>query len=154
MTSNRESGEGRFDIQLMPKYNSRPGILIELKSKKDLSKEQLDTLAQEALNQINERQYDTEMKTHGITTIFRYGESQEDFMYQVKEKDWKLFRKMLPEWQDKYLERLTKEYIELLSSDRQASDKFWALDKRIKDLESQSTACHAYNDSLSPQCFG
>ena len=54
-------------------------------------------------------------------------------MYQVKEKDWKLFRKMLPEWQDKYMERLTKEYIELLSSDRQASDKFWALDKRIKD---------------------
>ena len=73
VTSNRESGEGRFDIQLMPKNNSRPGVLIELKSKKDLSKEQLDTLAQEALNQINERQYDTEMKTHGITTIFRYG---------------------------------------------------------------------------------
>ena len=30
------------------------------------------------------------------------------------------------------MERLTMEYIELLSSDRQASDKFWALDKRIK----------------------
>ncbi len=54
-------------------------------------------------------------------------------MYQVKEKDWKLFRKMLPEWQEAYMERLTKEYIELLSSDRQASDKFWALDERIKD---------------------
>jgi hypothetical protein len=63
----------------------------------------------------------------------KQSESRDDFMYQVKEKDWKLFRKMLPEWQDKYMERLTKEYIELLSSDRQASDKFWALDKRIKD---------------------
>ena len=31
VTSNRESGEGRFDIQLMPKNNSRPGVLIELK---------------------------------------------------------------------------------------------------------------------------
>ena len=30
------------------------------------------------------------------------------------------------------MERLVKEYIELLSSDRQASDKFWELDKRIK----------------------
>ena len=30
------------------------------------------------------------------------------------------------------MERLTMEYIELLSSDRQASDKFWALDNRIK----------------------
>ena len=48
-------------------------------------------------------------------------------MYQVIEKDWKLFRKLLPGWQE-----ATKEYIELLSSDRQASDKFWALDKRIK----------------------
>ena len=54
-------------------------------------------------------------------------------MYQVKEKDWKQFRKMLLEWQEAYMERLTKEYIELLSSDMQASDKFWALDKRIKD---------------------
>ena len=53
-------------------------------------------------------------------------------MYQVIEKDRKLFRKLLPGWQEAYMERLTKEYIELLSSDRQASDKFWELDKRIK----------------------
>ena len=57
----------------MPKNHSRPGVLIELKSEKDLSKEQLDTLAQEALNQINERQYDTEMRTHSIVTIFKFG---------------------------------------------------------------------------------
>ena len=73
MTSNRESGEGRFDIQLMPKNSSRPGVLIELKSKKDLSKEHLETLAQKALNQINEKRYDTEMITHGIAPIFKYG---------------------------------------------------------------------------------
>ena len=53
-------------------------------------------------------------------------------MYQVIEKDWKLFRKLLPGWQEAYMERLAKEYIELLSSDRQASDKFWELDQRIK----------------------
>ena len=53
-------------------------------------------------------------------------------MYQVIEKDWKLFRELLPEWQEAYMERLVKKYIELLSSDRQASDKFWKLDKRIK----------------------
>ena len=53
-------------------------------------------------------------------------------MYQVIEKDWKLFRKLLPGWQEAYMERLTMEYIELLSSDRQASDKFWEHDKRIK----------------------
>lgn len=54
-------------------------------------------------------------------------------MYQVIEKDRKLFRKLLPEWQEAYMERLTKEYIELLGSDRQASEKFWALDERIKN---------------------
>ncbi len=53
-------------------------------------------------------------------------------MYQVKEKDWKQFRKVLPEWQEAYMDKLTKEYIALLSSDRQASDRFWSLDKRIK----------------------
>ena len=53
-------------------------------------------------------------------------------MYQVFEKDWKLFRKLLPGWQEAYMERLAKEYMELLSSDRQASDKFWELDQRIK----------------------
>ena len=53
-------------------------------------------------------------------------------MYQVIEMDWKLFRKLLPRWQEAYMERLAKEYIELLSSDRQASDKFWELDQRIK----------------------
>ena len=46
-------------------------------------------------------------------------------MYQVIEKDWKLFRKLLPGWQEAYME--------LLCSDRQASDKFWELDKRIKE---------------------
>ena len=30
------------------------------------------------------------------------------------------------------MERLTKEYIELLRSDRQASEKFWAFDEKIK----------------------
>ena len=53
-------------------------------------------------------------------------------MHQVKEKDWKLFRKKLPEWQEAYLERLIKEYAELLNGDDAASEKFWALDKRIR----------------------
>lgn len=54
-------------------------------------------------------------------------------MYQFEEKDWKLFRKLLPGWQDAYLEQLAKDYIELLNSDRQASEKFWTLDKRIRN---------------------
>ena len=53
-------------------------------------------------------------------------------MRNFSEKDWKLFRKKLPDWQEAYMERLCKEYIDLLSSDIDASDRFWELEKRIK----------------------
>lgn len=52
-------------------------------------------------------------------------------MYEVKESDWRLFREMLPRWQESCMERLTKEYMELLSGNGDASDKFWELEKRI-----------------------
>ena len=42
----------------------------------------------------------------------------------VNEKDWKLFRKMLPGWQEAYMEKLCREYAEILSSSGNASDKF------------------------------
>ena len=51
--------------------------------------------------------------------------------YDVKEKDWKLFRARLPEWQENYMARLCKEYFALLSEDKMPSSKFWALEKRI-----------------------
>ena len=54
-------------------------------------------------------------------------------MHQVKEKDWKLFRKKLPVWQEVYMERLIEEYAELLAGDEAASEKFWMLEKRMKN---------------------
>ncbi|WP_337943073.1 multidrug transporter [Ruthenibacterium lactatiformans] len=50
---------------------------------------------------------------------------------QVKESDWKLFRKKLPEWQETYMERLNQEYAALLAASGKASDKFWELERRI-----------------------
>lgn len=73
VTSNRESGEGRYDICLTPKVDHLPGILIELKAEKDCSSEELQKLAQSALQQIEDRQYDTELRTQGIQTVFKYG---------------------------------------------------------------------------------
>ena len=73
VNSNRESGEGRFDIQLMPKNSAGPGVIIELKSGKDLTQDKLNELAQTALNQIIDRYYDTEMKMRKISTVFKYG---------------------------------------------------------------------------------
>ena len=34
VTSNRESGEGRYDIQLMPRKPGDPGFIFELKAEK------------------------------------------------------------------------------------------------------------------------
>lgn len=47
-------------------------------------------------------------------------------MNRFSEKDWKLFRSKLPGWQEAYMEKLNQEYIELLSEEGNASDKFWA----------------------------
>ncbi len=47
--------------------------------------------------------------------------------------DWTLFKNKIPDWQESYIDRLNKEYIELLSEDTNPSEKFWRLDKRIKE---------------------
>lgn len=52
---------------------------------------------------------------------------------EISKKDWKLFREKLAIWQENYMNKLTKEYIELLNDEnKNASDKFWELEKRIK----------------------
>lgn len=53
-------------------------------------------------------------------------------MVEISKKDWKLFRERLPGWQEHYMERLIREYIEMLSAPGNASDHFWELEKRIK----------------------
>lgn len=52
---------------------------------------------------------------------------------EMSKRDWKLFREKLPGWQENYMARLIKEYIKLLSAeDKNAFDKFWELEKKIK----------------------
>ena len=47
--------------------------------------------------------------------------------------DWKLLRDKLPEWQEKYMDKLIGEYVVFLSQeDKAASEKFWEMQKRIK----------------------
>ena len=73
ITSNREAGNGRFDIQMLPLNTKLPGILIELKAGKDCTEGQLNELAETALTQINDRQYDVEMSAQGVKDILKYG---------------------------------------------------------------------------------
>lgn len=73
LTSNRESGDGRYDIQMKPRTNRFPGVLIELKAAKNCTPEKLRGLSAEALNQINRKNYDEEMRRDGVTDIVKYG---------------------------------------------------------------------------------
>lgn len=75
VTSNRESGDGRYDIQMEPLSTDHPGILMEFKSleKDQYSKEKLHGEAVDALNQINKSQYDTNLRNRDIHTIYKYG---------------------------------------------------------------------------------
>lgn len=71
--SNRESGDGRYDISLIPRDPKYPGIIMELKSDKDLDEKELETLSNEALKQIDDKGYDTEMREEGIEVILKLG---------------------------------------------------------------------------------
>ena len=73
VTSNRESGEGRYDIQLKPVKKGLPGIIIELKAEKNGTEESLKQLSETALKQIQEKQYDTELRAAGVEVIYKYG---------------------------------------------------------------------------------
>ena len=73
ITSNREFGEGRYDISLFPRELRYPGILMELKWKKGITEDTLKKLAKEALNQIETQRYDTEMRQEGVTEVIKLG---------------------------------------------------------------------------------
>lgn len=54
-------------------------------------------------------------------------------MQGFTEADWKLFRSKIGDWQEAYMDKLNKEYIEILSGDKLPSEKFWDVEKRIKN---------------------
>lgn len=73
MLSNRESGFGRFEIQLIPNISSLPGIIIEIKAAKKAGHEELATLASQALEQIVAKEYAADLAAKGIRNILYYG---------------------------------------------------------------------------------
>ena len=70
--SNRESGLGRFDIQLMPLTKGMPGFIFEFKHTKNEHID-LSALADSALQQIEAKKYDTELRDNGVSSIIRIG---------------------------------------------------------------------------------
>ena len=68
-SSNQESGEGYSDI-LVETENSETVILIEVKYANDGN---LDQACERALQQIEEKKYDEELRENGVDKILKYG---------------------------------------------------------------------------------
>ena len=71
--SNKESGYGRYDIMLIPLDRTKKGIIMEFKKVNTSKQETLEKAVKAALNQIEEKQYETELRSMGITDIVKYG---------------------------------------------------------------------------------
>jgi len=70
--SNRESGLGRFDIMLLPRKKELPGFIFEFKYTKEES-DGLEALADEALEQIEDKKYEAELRDAGVEDIVKMG---------------------------------------------------------------------------------
>jgi len=53
--------------------------------------------------------------------------------YGYTKKAWALFREKIADWQEAYMDKLNKEYIDLLNGDGRPSEKFWALEEQIRN---------------------
>ena len=75
VTSNRESGLGRYDIMLEPKKEGDIAFVIEFKVVGEKPKETLEDGVRSALQQIEEKQYETALLSRGIAPerIRKYG---------------------------------------------------------------------------------
>ncbi len=78
LKSNRESGSGRYDIAIIPKDTTIPGIIIELKRYMKLGAvdnidEMLQKNAFDALKQIEKRNYPSEYAARGIKNLIKMG---------------------------------------------------------------------------------
>lgn len=71
VVSNRESGDGRADLILMEKKFMGKAIILELKITDDFTK--MESTCMEALEQINEKNYEAELKAEGCSEIIKYG---------------------------------------------------------------------------------
>ena len=75
ITSNRESGFGRYDLVMEPRKEELPAIIIEFKVFNKRKEKNLEETVAAALAQIEEKQYEQELITRGIVKerIKKYG---------------------------------------------------------------------------------
>lgn len=65
------------------------------------------------------------------------------------ERDWKLFRSRIADWQEAYMDRLNQEYIRILTGSGNPSDRFWTLYSRMqKDKKSFGVQCRLSRSNM------
>jgi hypothetical protein len=69
--SNKESGDGRYDVLIIPKDLEKLGLVLEFKVAEEGAT--LQVVAEEALIQINNRNYETELRQKGVRSILKVG---------------------------------------------------------------------------------
>lgn len=68
ITSNRESGFGRYDVLLEPKKENDPAFVFEFKVYNPAKENGLEEAADNALKQIESKQYDAVLRARGIAS--------------------------------------------------------------------------------------
>lgn len=69
VTSNRESGFGRYDIMLESKDKTGNSFIMEFKVLDDMDEKTIEDTIQNAIKQIEERKYEEELKMRGFENI-------------------------------------------------------------------------------------
>lgn len=87
ISSNRESGYGRYDIMLKPKKNTLPGIIIEFKKVSTARKETLELAVKKALEQIEQKKYKQQLLELNVKDIMEVGIAFEGKEVLVKRKE-------------------------------------------------------------------
>ena len=69
--SNRESGVGRYDIAVFPKEKGKAGLILEFKTAE--KEDDLEKKTDEAIGQIESRDYRAEFRAQGVENVYAYG---------------------------------------------------------------------------------
>ena len=75
IVSNRESGRGRYDITMYPQKEDLDAFILEFKVHNEKQEENLEQTADNALKQIEDREYEKDLLASGIPAgrIYKVG---------------------------------------------------------------------------------
>ena len=68
---------------------------------------------------------------------------------KVLERDWRLYKERIANWQERHIGNLLEEYREIIDSDLENSEKFWKIYDRIRDdKRSEGVMCERKRSNM------